>query len=127
MSKYLSGKYYLSQNLKKLLIIFVFYFLQTSLCCSQSLEGTWEGAFKTISGHSSDSIPHPLTLKFIFKKNKKKYIVHTYSEGLDTKRKLITVTCNVYYKLYAEDSIYLEELSTTSPRNALPSYLQKCI
>jgi hypothetical protein len=103
----------------KYISVFLFIFLISFNCFSQSLEGEWKGSFTSsmqpgsVYGISVQNNCWPtggyVNLKFILN-NDSSYTVYSFYKGSDT----INV-CEVLYKRISKNSIYLEEKKIIKP------------
>jgi hypothetical protein len=105
--------------------VFLFIFLISFNCFSQSLEGEWEGTF-TLSNPTTNlpSLPFIMGgyvfLKFILNEDST-YTVYTSYKGGDTMN-----IFEVLYKRISKDSIYLQETKAIKPKyNQMPKCFQK--
>lgn len=90
----------------KTLITLLLFFLGTSYCYSQLLQGEWKGTFETVSKNSKYTIqPTQITLKFKSTGNNL-YDVFSYTYDMDGN---VISVCKVYCELFSKDSIYIEE------------------
>jgi len=101
-------------------LIIVSFFLTSSQCNAQKLDGEWKGLF--FDRYTNES--YPIKLYFV-SDSWDTYKVYSYSKGKDRNGNDTTIVCKVFYKVIWKDSICLEEAKVLLPKKADEACLQK--